>query len=203
LAQKFSPVQYCVFDILYYENQNLVDLPLLERKKYLEKFILEQNGITISRYISTRGKDFFELVKQQNLEGIVAKRIYSTYQIGKRSESWLKIKTFNEDDVIICAYELNKDGKLRTTLFGTYNKYGQFVIIGKVSLGILPFEKIITSQPKSDPLSNKYPRMNWIKPTLVATIKYLIKTESGGFRQPVFKGVRDDKTVEDIKKEAK
>lgn len=203
LAQKLSPVQYCVFDILYYDDKNLINLPLLKRKDYLKKYVKEQNGITISRYIAGNGKDFFELIKKRDLEGIVAKRVDSVYKIGKRSESWLKIKTFNEDDVIICAYELNKNGKLRTTLFGTYDKNNEFKILGKVSLGILPYQKIIISQPKGVPLTNKYPNMNWIQPSLVATIKYLIRTESGGFRQPVFKCIREDKTIKDIRKDAK
>jgi len=200
---KTQPVQFCVFDILYYAGKELINLPLMIRKKYLKDYVKERNGIFIARYISTRGKDFFELTQQQHLEGVVAKKKDSVYQIGKRSNNWLKMKVFCEDDVIICGYELKPTGEFKSALFGSYDKAGKFYIIGKVSLGTKPYEQTILFQPKAQPLSSHYPHMIWIQHRLVGTVQYLMKTKSGGFRHPVFKGVRKDKTVADIKKRNK
>lgn len=78
LADK-NPVQFAAFDILYYDGRDLTDTPLMQRKTELARAVSEGNGLNISRYIERDGIAFFELAKQQQLEGIVAKRKDSLY----------------------------------------------------------------------------------------------------------------------------
>ena len=90
-ANRF-PASLLAYDILYYKNKDITRLPLIERKKYLEDVVAENNLITVSRYIENEGIKLFELAKQQKLEGIVAKRKESPYWQGKRSKDWIKCK---------------------------------------------------------------------------------------------------------------
>ncbi len=81
LAAKKNPVQFVAYDIIYFDGKDLTDLPLLKRKEILEKNVKEGFNLSISRYISTQGKAFFELAKKENLEGIVARKKDGLYLI--------------------------------------------------------------------------------------------------------------------------
>jgi len=90
IAVKTMPVSFVDFDILYLNGKNLCNLPLIERKKILANIIKENDYLSISRYIETNGLDLFEVAVNNNLEGVIAKRIDSKYRPGKRVHSWLK-----------------------------------------------------------------------------------------------------------------
>ncbi|MCH5350540.1 MAG: hypothetical protein J1F39_01035 [Clostridiales bacterium] len=75
LTMNQNPVQFVAYDILYYDGKNLTNKPLLERKEILNKAVNEGNGLSVSRYIEKNGIAFFKLAKQEQLEGIVAKKI--------------------------------------------------------------------------------------------------------------------------------
>ena len=74
LAARKNPVQFAAYDILYYDGKNLTDKPLMERKAVLSEKVREGNGLSISLYIEEKGIAFFNLVKAQDLDGIVAKK---------------------------------------------------------------------------------------------------------------------------------
>lgn len=98
LAARKNPVQFAAYDILYYDGKDLTDKPLMERKAILSEKVSEGNGLSISRYIEEKGIAFFELAKEQDLEGIVAKRKDGLYHIGKRTSDWIKIKVMQDED---------------------------------------------------------------------------------------------------------
>ena len=104
LASSKLPASFTAFDILYYEDHEVIDLPLMQRKKLLEKTIKENDRIAISRYIEERGIEFYKLAKQNQLEGIVAKRKDSKYYLDKRTKDWIKIKNLMDDDFVVCGY---------------------------------------------------------------------------------------------------
>ena len=116
LMMKSCPVQFVAYDILQKENKILIDLPLIKRKDILNDIVTDSDILAKSRYIFNNGKDFFNLTKQQGLEGIVAKKIDSLYVLGKRSKEWLKIKALNDEDFLICGYKLNDNGKIKDVL---------------------------------------------------------------------------------------
>ena len=107
LASKMNPAIFVAFDIIYLNGEVVVDKPLIERKKLLEDCFAEESGkIAYSRYIEKYGVRLFELAKQQNLEGIVAKKKDSLYWFGKETRDWVKIKVMTDEDYVLCGYIL-------------------------------------------------------------------------------------------------
>ena len=198
LAAKSNPVQFVAYDIIYHNGKDLTDKPLMERKEILTKVVQEGNNLTISRYIEKNGIAFFELAKSQELEGIVAKRKDGLYHIGKRTRDWLKIKVMQDEDLLILGYQPDEDGEVKDLILGYYDDEGKLQCRGKVYLGISKEERGIIAQfSKGNTVKNpwfpKYKNAVWLKPNLVGTAHFMHETESGGMRQPVWKGLRFDK----------
>lgn len=105
LASKKYPACFTAFDILYYKDRQVTDLPLIERKKLLQKAVKSENDkFAVSRYIAKNGIAFYELAEKQNLEGIVAKRKDSKYYFDKRTKDWIKIKYLQDDGFVVLGY---------------------------------------------------------------------------------------------------
>ena len=197
LAAKSNPVQFVAYDIIYHNGKDLTDKPLMERKAILSKAVREGNNLTISRYIEKNGIAFFELAKSQELEGIVAKRKDGLYHIGKRTRDWLKIKVMQDEDLLILGYQLDEYGEVKDLILGYYDDEGKLQCRGKVYLGISKEERGIIAQfSKGNTVKNpwfpKYKNAVWLKPQLVGTAHFMHETESGGMRQPVWKGLKTD-----------
>lgn len=90
--QPTAPTLYYVFDILWYQGDDLTQKPILERRKVLERILKPVAGIQLGSYVQAEGKALFELTKEKGMEGIIAKRKDSFYRPGKRTSDWLKIK---------------------------------------------------------------------------------------------------------------
>ena len=194
MAAKKYPACFTAFDILYYEDRQVTDLPLTERKELLQKAVKsEDSRFAVSRYTEKNGTAFYNLAKKQELEGIVAKRKDSRYYFDRRTKDWIKIKYLNDDEFIVLGYV--------PKILGQY-KNNQLIYKGHVTLGVggESFRKIKSLDETSCPFT-EMPKGNenavWLKPELVCTVKYMMKTENGGMRQPVFKGLRDDKSPEE------
>ncbi len=197
LAAKKNPVQFAAYDVLYYDGKDLTDKPLIERKAILQEKVKEANGLSISRYIEESGIAFFELAKEQDLEGIVAKRKDGLYHMGKRTSEWIKIKVMQDEDLLVLGYQPDGDGKVKDLILGYYDEKGELKCRGKVYLGVSKTEqKFIAEFAKKNtvkrPWFDKYKNVVWLKPQLVGTAHFMHETESGGMRQPVWKGLRED-----------
>nr|WP_024835381.1 DNA ligase [Clostridium sp. 12(A)] len=201
LAADRYPACIIAYDILYYKDKEITMLPLMERKKYLEDVVQENNLISVSRYIENDGIKLFELVKAKSLEGIVAKRKDSLYWQGKKTKDWIKCKVMSTEDCIICGYIL-KANNMTSLVLGQYDGdtliYRGHVTLG-ASLRILNQHKykVIDYSP-----FGYVPEGNndavWLKPELVCIVESM-PTEKDSFRQPVFKGIRDDKSAIECK----
>lgn len=197
---QLHPACFTAFDILYYEDHPVTDLPLIQRKELLRKVVSnESSRFAISRYIENHGIAFYQLTEQQNLEGIVAKRKDSKYHFDKRTKDWIKCKYLKDSDYVICGYVPNS-GSMTSIVLGQYRS-DQLLYKGHVSLGISGdvFQRILSVPHTENPFPNRNDNGNtvWILPRLVCTVKYMMKTESGSLRQPVFKGLREDKLPQD------
>lgn len=197
MASKKYPACFIAFDILYYEDRQVTDLPLTERKKLLEKAVKsENNQFAVSRFIEKNGVAFYELAKKQELEGIVAKRKDSKYYFDKRTKDWIKIKYLQDDDFVVLGY-IPKENIMNSIILGQFSD-NQLIYKGHVTLGVggESFRKI-TSLPTTESPFIDIPKGNenaiWVDQQLVCTVKFMMKTDSGGMRQPVFKGLREDK----------
>lgn len=198
LAAKKNPVQFVAYDILYYNETDLTDKSLMERKEILSKAVKEGHNLSVSRWIEKNGVAFFELAKKENLEGIVAKKKDGLYFIGKRTSEWIKIKVMQDEDLLVLGFQPDENGKVKDLILGYYDDTGELKCRGKVYLGVSKAEqKIIAEFAKKNtvkrPWFDKYKNVVWLKPQLVGTAHFMHETESGGMRQPVWKGLREDK----------
>lgn len=197
LRSKEFPASFTAFDILYYKDHIVTDMPLTERKKLLKKAVKsESNRFAVSREVIGNGSAFFVAAKQQNLEGVVGKLKSSLYYQGKRTKDWIKIKNLQDEDFVVCGY-LFKENNMISIILGQYDS-NNLEYKGHVTLGVggANFQKI-KALPSVPPLFEPIPKGNedahWVYPKLVCVVKYMEKTASGSMRQPVFKGLRDDK----------
>lgn len=194
-ANKF-PASIIAYDIMYYKDKDITMLPLTERKKYLEDVVIENELLSVSRFIENDGIKLFELVKEKGLEGIVAKKKNSLYWQGKRTKDWIKCKVMSTEDCVVCGY-INKENNMTSLVLGQYNEERQLIYRGHVTMGVSlrmlsnKKYKIINGSP-----FGFIPKGNddavWLEPELVCIVESM-PTEKESFRQPVFKGFRDDK----------
>ena len=197
LAANKAPVQFVAYDILYINGKDITNKPLTERKELLSNAVTEGHGLSISRYIEKNGKAFFELAKQESLEGIVAKKKDGLYHIGKRTRDWVKIKVMQDEDLLVCGYQPDGNGNVKDLILGYYDDSNKLQCRGKVYLGVSESDrKIISEFAKKNtvkkPWFDKYINAVWLKPTLIGMAHFMYETESGGMRQPVWKGLRSD-----------
>lgn len=193
--QQNYPVIFMCFDILY-ENKDLTNLTLLERKKVLEKYkdIDEFNKTT---YIQNEGIKLFRKLKKLNLEGIVAKKKDSLYEIGVRTSNWLKIKNIHEDNFVVIGYKINKNNL--SLYLGEY-KNEKLTFVGKVSLAkkykfskkLMGLKAIINTNKFDDIDKN----VIYIKPDYIIRVKYLERGKNNHLRHPVV-----DKRTLNLKKD--
>ncbi|MDF2590479.1 MAG: dependent ligase [Anaerocolumna sp.] len=189
------PASFVAYDIIYYENKEIVDMPLIERKRILSEVVIENPRIAVSRYIEEYGIELFNLADAQKLEGVVAKKKNSRYQYDKRSKDWIKFKRIETDVHIICGY-IKKDKKhpLNTLILG--KMYGvNLKYSGSVSFGVrLSFLyeykcKPIPFSPFDRHINNTWSnQINWIEPIFKCKIEYMPNSKNS-LRQPVFKGI--------------
>lgn len=201
LSAKNKPVQFVAYDILYLDDKQITDIPLIKRKKLLEETIRENNSLTITRYIQNQGINFYNAVAKQDLEGIVAKRKTSLYYMGKRSKDWVKFKKMMESDLIICGYVPGDEGGIKSLVLGAYHE-GELIDQGHVALGIskedaMIIQKFAVVYPEKALFEQYSPDTLWFKPELVCKVEYMMRTQSGYLRQPVYKGIRLDKEAKD------
>lgn len=199
LAAAKLPASFVAYDIIYLKDSLVTDLPLMERKRLLEDVVIENERLSVSRYVEEKGISLFELAKQQELEGIVAKKKDSKYFFDKRTPDWLKCKIMDTSDCVICGY-IRKKNNMTSLVLGQYdgNKliYRGHVTLG-VSLRILSqygYKEIDHSPFSHVPSGND--EAVWLAPELVCIVESM-PTEKDSFRQPVFKGIRDDKIAID------
>lgn len=199
------PATYIAFDCLYYDGEDLTMKPLNQRKKILQTAVRESGRLAVSRIFEhSQALELFRLTKEQGLEGIVAKEKNSLYFQGKRTKAWLKIKNLLDADFIVCGW-IPKQNHMTSLVLGQYRD-GRLEYKGHVTLGVggEAFAKI-KAQPCMDqpPIEGPIPpghgneKARWLVPSLVCTVEFMAYTSSGGMRQPVFKGMREDKAPEE------
>ncbi|MCL2884254.1 MAG: DNA ligase [Oscillospiraceae bacterium] len=209
-AARREPVTFMAFDILYRGNEDLLTQPLTARKERLFAAVRESERLALSRHIERDGMAFFELAKAEGLEGIVAKRKESLYYPGVRTDEWLKMKALRDDDFAVCGYALTEGGAMSLLLAqavgggrGGEKTRGAWRYCGRVTVG--GEREDFCCVWRCPPVDKRtlYPDFPeeagvvWIQPELVCTVEFLERTQSGGLRQPVYRGLREDKRPEE------
>lgn len=200
---------YYLFDILFLNGKDLQNLPLSERKTILKKaFPLLPANIKISDFIEEEGINFYKLALKEGLEGIIAKKSNSIYRQGQRSRDWLKIKTHLRQEAIIAGFTEPKGGRkyFGSLVLGVFVK-GKLQYIGhsggsfdENNLKDL-YEKLKALEIKGSPFADP-PKTNaqyhWVKPILICETAFSEWTNEGIMRQPIFLGLREDKSPLDV-----
>ena len=119
LDSKHNPATFSAFDVLYYDCQETMLLPLMERKALLDKSIMDGPRMAISRYVEGQGTSLFNFAAERGLEGIVAKVKDSIYIQDKRTTDWIKMKVMMEEDYVVCGYIL-KSNHMTSIILGQY-----------------------------------------------------------------------------------
>lgn len=197
-----------VFDLLWLNGHSTEDLTYLQRKELLKDALVQNEIIQFSDHVLKNGKDFFQAANDLGLEGIIAKKTDSTYREGVRSSEWLKIKINQTDEAIICGFTEPKGArkKFGSLILGKYLN-GEMVFCGHTGTGFN--DKILSElHEKMEPLITEKsvfkitPKTNakatWVKPELVAEIKFTEITKDHVYRHPVFLRLRDDIKPEDV-----
>src|SRR5919112_486420 len=208
LSKQF-PATYYVFDILYLDGNNMQNLEFLERRRILTNIVNTNSKIQISNFIEEYGIEVFREATRMKLEGIVAKRKTSRYFQGIRSNDWLKIKSIKTQDCIVIGYtkgEGNREKYFGSLLLAAYDSKSKLRFVGHTGSGFdfdqlekiyekLQKIKVEKCQISYVPYTNRDPV--WIKPELVAEIKFSNWTSEKIMRAPIFLRFREDKMPKD------
>jgi bifunctional non-homologous end joining protein LigD len=211
---------YYVFDILWYEGKNLMNMPLEQRLAILKEVMpANDDRVRLSQVFKTRGIDFFDAAEKLGLEGIIAKKADSLYASGLRSKEWLKIKVQRRQEVIIAGFTKNEDTKKPfSALVLAVHDGKKLKYVGKVGTGfslnqqkelLKQFKPYIINkspfevEPDVDKPSRFRPKRmgakpTWLKPVLICEVNYAEVTSEGIFRQASFKGLRSDKSAAEV-----
>ena len=210
------PVSYLAFDLLWRDDKSLTEQPYSERREALDGLGLGGgNWQAPPAFTGVRGADVQAVSKEHRLEGIVAKRLQSRYESGRRSASWLKIKNFLRQEVVIGGWKPGEGGRaggIGSLLVGVYED-GRLVYAGHVGTGftqqtlrmlesrLAPLRR--DTSPFGDTLPPEDGRFaRWVEPVLVAEIAYSLWTKSGRVRAASYKGLRDDKDPAEVVRES-
>jgi bifunctional non-homologous end joining protein LigD len=205
-------IVYFIFDLLFFQGKNMMNVPLLERKKILQQNFPDSPFLQFSEHIEEQGKLFFQVAVERGLEGIMAKDGSSIYKPGVRTKDWLKIKSEQRQEAVIGGITAPRGNRkaFGALVLGVYDENGNFVYIGHTGTGF-------TEKQLQDLRANfkhlftdrcpfvKEPEVNapvqWMKPSIVAEIKFQEWTQDGIMRQPVFLGLREDKDPKTVVRE--
>jgi bifunctional non-homologous end joining protein LigD len=203
-----AKLQYFAFDLMFQDGEDLRGLPLLERKARLKSILPKHKLIAFSRHRKTFGTKFFDEAERKGLEGIMAKRADSKYLSGARTDNWLKIKTSKRQEVVIAGFTAPRRTR---PFFGSLTlalrEGSDWRYIGHVGTGFSHqtlkelHSKLTKLKTPKSPFLRKVKDeavTTWVKPQLVAEVKFTEWTSSGEMRHPVYLGLREDKRAEDV-----
>ena len=204
-----TPVVYAIFDLLYLDGHSLMERPYSERRAALESLDLSGTAWRVPAVHPGDGKRLLEATRSQGLEGVVAKRLDTRYEPGRRSGAWLKIKNTHRQEMVIGGWipgEGRRTARIGALLMGVHEN-GAFRYAGRVGTGFT--EKLLDDlRRRLEPLRRadspfdaapKLPREAvFVDPRLVAEIEFREWTTERVMRAPSFKGLRDDKDARDV-----
>lgn len=207
-------LMYYVFDLLYLDGYDLRSLPLLERKRLLKAHLpADIPQIRYCDHVPGQGTEFFRICSEQGLEGIIAKKADSPYYTGKRSESWLKIKTQMRQEVVIAGYTEPRGSRkfFGALVLGVYEG-DRLTYVGHTGTGFSEKElkklyNLLTPLETDRMPFDKKPRTNmpvtWVEPKRVCEVAFTEWTGDGSMRHPVYQGLRPDKDAKDVIRETR
>lgn len=209
------PVSYLIFDVLHLDGRSTLTLPYTERRKLLESLSLTGEHWITPPNFTKDPKAVMEAAKSAGLEGVVCKRLQSTYQPGRRSEDWVKVRAVRLQEVVVGGYtkgQGSRAGGVGALVVGIPEK-GGLRFAGKVGTGFSEADladlaaRFARIPRKTSPFIGEIPKNQvvgavWVRPSLVGEVKFSEWTASGCLRQPVWRGLRFDKSPHEVVRES-
>jgi bifunctional non-homologous end joining protein LigD len=199
---KEVPVVFVAFDLLWLDGHPLLDVPYAERRERLRELGLEGPSWRTPDHVVGNGAAVLEASLRNGLEGVVAKKLDSPYEPGRRSPCWLKIKNVRREDVVVGGWlpgTGKRDERIGALLVGV-ERDGELRYAGRVGTGFTESEldrlaKLLERREES-PFADgdtKPPRNSiFVQPTRVAEVEFTEWTSDGMLRHPSYKGLREE-----------
>jgi bifunctional non-homologous end joining protein LigD len=205
-----APVTYLVFDLLSCDGEDLRDRPYRRRRELLDRL-----GPTGERWVTTPwfrggGRDVHAASRDNGLEGVVAKRLDSTYRPGVRAPEWRKVKHLRMQSVVVGGWRPGRGrrtGGVGSLLVGVHDDDGRLVYAGHVGTGftdaaLRELGGLLTPR-RTPPFADALPRdvardAVWAEPDLVGEVAFAVWTADGRMRHPAWRGLREDLDADDV-----
>jgi len=205
------PALYLVFDIVFLDGRTCTDLPYRERRALLDTLDLDDHHVHVPPWFVGGGADVQAAADAQGLEGVVAKRLESTYQPGRRSADWRKVKRLRTQEVVVVGW-VPGQGRRRSTIGALLLAIPEpdgLHYAGRVGTGFTDAvlrdlaERLAPLHRPQPPVVDDVPRAQaadaqWVTPVLVGEVAFSERTSQGRLRHPTWRGLRSDKAVEDV-----
>jgi bifunctional non-homologous end joining protein LigD len=208
-----QPTAFIAFDLLREGDGDLRSLPLATRRARLEQLFDKHKppstAIRVSEQHVGDGRALFARATQEGWEGLLVKHAKSIYRDGRRTPDWLKLKITKQDEFVVGGYTEPKGARAYygSLILGRYDASGKLQHVGDVGTGFSGAEldrvwKLLQAT-KTDacPFAVRPKTLgkpHWVKPTLVAQVRYTEITDDGRLRHPTYLGLRDDKRAQDV-----
>ena len=216
LGRPETPIVYALFDLLELDGHATIELPLRDRRELLEKLVSgAKSSLRFSESFDD-GQALLGAVRDQGLEGVMAKRSASRYTPGKRSRDWLKVKTHVRQEFVICGWtrgQGRRSGRFGALVLG-HRLGDELVYAGNCGTGfsddviddlatrLAPLRRPTTPfavEPKMPKV--RQDDVVWVEPLLVCEVAFAEWTHDGHLRAPSFQGLRDDKPAAAVRRE--
>jgi DNA ligase D-like protein (predicted ligase) len=217
---KGDALVFFLFDLLHLDGEAVSLRPLKERKERLQMLLAATSPpLQYSDHQIDRGRAFYEHACALKVEGIVSKRVDAPYAPGNRG-LWLKVKCLNREEFVVVGWTEPEGSRpwLGALLLAYYDSDGRLVYAGRAGTGIdhaelkrlwRRLQPLATSKMPLDvppPRDSRFgsplvlSRVHWVRPELVAEVKYLTWTEDNLLRQVVYEGLREDKPAAEVRR---
>ena len=208
------PVVYVIFDLLHLDGRSLLREPYEKRREQLDALGLAGASWQVSPVFDGPGADVLAASRDQGMEGVLAKRRDSIYEPGKRTQTWRKVKHVRAQEVIIGGWRPGKGRRADKigSLILAIPENGKLRYVGQVGTGFT--EALLADlgarlgrlERKSSPFATELPRAvrrdaHWVTPKLVGEVAFTEWTPDGLLRHPSWRGLRPDKSPEDVRPE--
>lgn len=199
-----TSTEFYAFDLLELEGRSLLNVPYELRRELLEA-LRDGFGLTVPKQLdASNGADAMAWAESARYEGVVAKRLGSPYHLGKRSKFWLKSKVWRTADVVLGGWKEGngrRSGGVGNIMMGVPTPTG-LAFCGRVGTGFTDaeldrlgrvFGPLATdSCPFIDLPRNEVRGAHWIRPVLIAEVRYQVVTAAGHLRHPSWRGIRQE-----------
>ena len=204
------PVTYLVFDLLARDGRDLTGLPYATRRSLLDELTPGGHRWVTTPWFRGGGEQVHAASRENELEGVVAKRLEAPYRPGVRSPDWRKVKNVRTQSVVVGGWrpgQGRRAGGVGSLLVGVHDDEGRLVYAGHVGTGfterdLRELQESMTPRTTS-PFEGRLPRdvtrdARWVEPELVGEVGYAHWTADGRLRHPSWRGLRDDVAVVDV-----